>query len=116
MGSGTTRKSNDSVIINRPKGVASGSGGGGGYTETGGGDMNNVCPPTFGVKLNSEKRLVGGSNLLIEKTGILFAGQKVGSLTKLQFATIARCSTEGFIYRGKVVNKKNGQYGVFTRQ
>jgi len=113
MGSGTSRKSNDSVIINRPK-IQRGSGTGGGQGHNR--DMNSICPPTLKVRLNPKKPLPEGSHLTLEKENIVFFDQKVGLLTKAQLTTLTRCIAEGFRYSGKVVNEKGNQYGVFTRQ
>ena len=115
MGSGTSRKSNDSVIINRPK-IKRGSGAGGGQEQSQNRDMNIICPPTLKVRLNLKKPLPEGVHLILEKEDVIFSSQKVGSLTKSQFVTLTRCITEGFHYSGKVVNEGNNQYGVFTRQ
>ena len=117
MGSGTTRKKNDTVIINRPKpkkgsGSSGGSSGGQGQHE----NMNAVCPPTLKVKLAPQKPIPVGAHLHIEKEDIIYSGQKVGSLTKAQSATVSRCITEGFRYPGEVVNERDTQYGVFTRK
>jgi hypothetical protein len=115
MGSGTSRKTNDSVIINRPKKRASG-GEGGGASEGRQPDMNVVCPPSFRVKLNSQKPIPENTQLQLTGGDALFAGQKVGSLSKSQAAMISRCLNEGFRYSGEVVSEKNGQYGVFRRR
>lgn len=114
MGSGTTRKRNDTVIINRPKSKKGSGSGGGGQTQHE--NMNAVCPPTLKVKLNPQKPLPEGAHLHTEKEDIIYSGQKVGSLTKAHSATISRCLTEGFRYSGEVVNEGNSQYGVFTRK
>ena len=117
MGSGTTRKRNDTVIINRPK-TKKGSGSGGGGTGGQGQreNINAVCPPTLKVKLAPPKPIPVGAHLHIEKEDVIYSGQKVGSLTKAQSATISRCVTEGFRYQGEVANERDAQYGVFTRQ
>jgi len=106
MGSGTKRKPNDNVLINRPIGM-----GIGGANE----DLNIVCPPTFRVKLATPKPLPEGTHLDLEKETIFYSGQKVGSLTSSQIATVTKCLTLGYRYSGKVVNENNKQYGVFTR-
>lgn len=115
MGSGTTRKQNDEVIINRPKYKRGSGSGGGGHIQTPQEDMNTVCPSTFRVKLTTSKPLPEGVHLHIEKGNIIYYGQKVGSLTKSQMATVSRCATVGFRYTGEVVSKNNKQYGVFKR-
>lgn len=117
MGSTTTssRKKNDSRIINLPKNK-SGGGENIGVTGKEHADMNNVCPPSFRVKLTPQKLIPEGAQLQLAGKDILFAGQKVGSLSKLQAATINRCLNEGFRYSGEVVNKQGGQYGIFRRE
>lgn len=115
MGSGTTRKRNDTVIINRPK-TNKGSGGGSGSEQGQHENMNAVCPPTLKVKLSPQKPLPESAHLHIEKEDIIYSGQKVGSLTKALSATVSRCITEGFRYPGEVVNEGNSQYGVFLRK
>lgn len=117
MGSGTTRKKNDTVIINRPKSKkGSGSGGGGSSGQAQHEDMNIVCPPTLRVKLSPQKPLPEGAHLRIEKEDIVYSGQKIGSLAKAGSAMISRCLGEGFRYPGEVVNEGKSQYGIFTRK
>jgi len=116
MGSGTTRKRNDSVIINRPKTKKGSGANGGGQDQTQYEDMNTICPPTIKIRLNSQKLLPEGARLILENENILFSGQKVGLLTKSQFTTVTQCITEGFRYPGEVVSKGEHQYGLFTRK
>jgi hypothetical protein len=116
MGSGTTRKQNDEVITNRPKSRrGSGDGEGGKRTQLLNEDMNTVCPPTFRVKLAFSKPIPESAYLHIENGDVIYSNQKVGSLTKSQTRIVSRCSAKGYRYLGKVINKDNNQYGVFTR-
>jgi len=114
--SSSSRKSNDTVIINRPKKKGVGEGTGGGQSgQSPNGDMNVVCPVTFRVSLHSKKPLPDKAKLHLKDTDVLLAGEKVGTLSKSRVSTIARCLGEGFRYEGEVVTKGTNQHGLFTR-
>mgnify|MGYP001595371953 CR=1 FL=1 len=118
MGSGTTRKYNDSVIINRPK-IKKGTVGGIGGGRTGSSehdDINKVCPLTFQVALNPSKTLPERAKLYLQDGNVMCFGTKVGSLGKVQLATINRCAGEGITYIGEVVGKGDRKYGLFKRR
>jgi len=118
MGSGTTRKYNDSTIINLPKskkGLGGGAGGGSaGQRQSE--DMNKVCPPTFSTALRSLKTLPERARLHLQDDNIMLFGEKVGSLTKLQVAIVERCAKKDITYAGEIARKGDRKYGLFKRK
>ncbi len=117
MGSGGTRKNNDSVRINLPTERKNGSGGSSGGSSGSSRDINNVCPPAFEVAINPSKPLPDGTTVSIKDDALLARGEVIGKLSSKYVRTIEECAGEGIRYAGRVLNKENGKvYAHFEQQ
>lgn len=114
MGSGSKKKSRDSIIIARPQKYRTGSGGGGGHTNNDS-DPNKVCLPSFDVKIRQDKILKKGLILTLDGEKVLLGGINLGILSARQKIMVERCKE--FVYRGSVeFDKKTLKfYGRFFR-
>lgn len=110
MGSGSKRKKNDVVRINRPQstGGTSGTGSGG----SGGGsarDINKVCPPVFEVLISAKGKIPTGTGVVVKGGSLIVLGEVVGKLSETHLQTLTNCAGNGIHYTVTVVNRDNGK-------
>lgn len=111
MGSGSTRKKNDTLIINRPQ--PKGSAGGSGSSSSR--DINRVCPAAFDVGIKPPRPTPDGTPVTMRAQELYIYGDLVGKLTVRGEATINRCADYGISYTAAVVNVRDKVYARFSQ-
>ena len=115
MGKGTKRKSNDSVRINRSRVAPNERGGGSTRGEEYKEDINNICPPSFKVRLKPKGKVVEGSPVTVRHGRLFVFDQEVGVLSEKDARTLRTCATEGIEYRGRVTITNDFYYARFEQ-
>lgn len=114
MGSGSKRKSNDVVRINRPK-KTTGLGGGGAGSSNNKSDVNRVCPPGFDIGITSLRILSDGTPVSVRGDRLFVFSEHVGELSVKHRMIVAKCGEMGIRYMGHVVNKAEKVYARFEQ-
>jgi hypothetical protein len=111
MGSSGTRKSNDVVRINLPKGSGSEAGASG----TAQSDINMVCPLKFRIKID-ETNLAVGSSVNLVGDEMFVSGQLIGKISTSRSNQINECAGKGIIYSASLEKDSGGNNYVQFQQ
>jgi hypothetical protein len=111
MGSGSKRKGNDTLIINRPRPEGTATGGG----SSGGEDINRVCPPAFDVGIKPPRPIPDGTPVTVKGQELYIHGDRVGKLTSKNEEVLTRCADHGIGYAAAVVNRRGKAYAHFSQ-
>lgn len=118
MGTGTKRKSSDTVIITPKKKIREGGSGSFSGKRVSTDDME-LCPASFKIKLPSGVHLPNGTRLIVRQernTVVLYFGNtKIVKLNAKKGQRIASCIAEGLRYEGTVRKEDGAAYAEVIR-